>query len=243
LIVLQKALNEENYVNRVISDFHDEDWVDRIIVIDGGSTDYTVHELRQWPKCEVYIHPWKDDYHDMEVCQSNIALSYVPLGEICFILDFDERCSPELKKILAEINRKKELPEGADIAHVSRRTYELIRFENSPYAIMGDDGWPLISHQIGQYPDFQCRIIKRRVEHRWINSPHHTLIGCEKNVNIQVDLIHYEKDDYRDRIRIEKKWARVQARRKELGLVCELYETRVKPEFYKYTQPEYWNQE
>lgn len=239
MIVLMKGLDEDKFVDRVMTDFHDEAWVDRIIVIDGGSTDLTVYELKKWSKVEVYVHKWLDWYHDMEIVQSNIALSYVPHGEMCFILDFDERCSPKLKDALVQINDSG-MPGGADIGHTTRETYEAMRHEDSPHAILGEDGWPVVSHQIGQFPDWQCRLIVRSPDHHWINSPHHQLSGAKKNVHIKASLIHYEKDDLRDRERIEKKWARAQARREELGLVCDAFEARVSPNVYECTKPGHW---
>jgi len=240
MIVLMKCLNEENIVKRCISDFHDDDWVDRIIVIDGGSTDYTIHELKGFSKVEVYIHPWLDWYHNMEVCQSNIALSYLPKGSIAFILDFDERMTDNLKKSLSIINK-----EGLkyDVGFVARRTIDVFRYEDSPHAIIGEDGFPIEERQIGQFPDFQCRIIKFDPKMHWINSPHHCMWGVESEFKLSEDayILHYEKDDYRDRQRIERKWLRNQARRKMLGLVADLFETKVKPELANYADPNYWD--
>jgi glycosyltransferase involved in cell wall biosynthesis len=244
MILLMKCLNEERSVKRVMDDIHYEDFIDRVIVIDGCSTDYTVEELLDYRKVEVYRHPWLDWYHDMEISQSNIALSYVPHGKIAFILDFDERCSDDLKEALADIH-KQGMPHGADVVHVPRRTYQLVRYDDpyeSPYGVLSSDGWPLLGHQIGQYPDFQCRIIRRTKSMHWVNSPHHVLAGEFKTVNLTEghDLIHYEKDDYRDRERIERKWLRAQARRRELGLTPDIFETDVKPERAKYADYNYW---
>ena len=233
-----KSLNEEKMVERVIGDIHDEEWVAQIVVIDGWSTDYTVQELRQWDKCKVYQHKWENWYHDQEVVQSNILMSYIPHGQIYFILDFDEQCSQQLKDKLAQLDREG-MPD-ADIGNVSRKTIEILRYENSPHAILGDNGWGIESHQIGQYPDWQCRIIQRKPGMHWINSPHHQLIGWEKNMNINADIIHYEKDDLRDRARIERQWARNQARRKELGLTADNFEGRVRPDIHKFTNPDTW---
>jgi len=240
MIILMKALNEERVVDRVIGDFHDEKWVERVIVIDGGSTDYTVQELKKFKKVEVFVHPWCDGYHDMETMQSNVALSYVPHGEIAMILDFDEKMSPELKNFLAKIGNI--MPVGSDIANVSRGTFEVMRHEDSPHAIIGEDGWPIISHQIGQYPDYQPRLIKKDPRLHWVNSPHHVMFGWPGMVqgNIDADIIHYEKDDYRDRLRIERKWARAQSRRKMLGLPHDVFGCTVRPEVHKYTDPEEW---
>lgn len=242
MIILMQCLNEEYAVNRCIGDFHHHDWVSRIIVIDGGSTDYTREELKNWSKVEVYIHPWLDWYHDMNVSQRNIGLSYIPHGETCFILDFDEKISDPLIEELGVINSDPGIMEGLDLVFVPRRTFDLMRYPNSPYAIVGPDGWPVKSNQIGQYPDLQPRIIKRNPALHWMNSPHHSLGGVKHSEALTdgKDIIHYEKEDARDRLRIERKWAREQATRKRLGLTPDVFETRLKPEVAKYGDPEGW---
>lgn len=239
MIISMKGLNEERAASRIVGDFHDEEWVSRVIVIDGGSNDYTVHDLKKFSKVEIYEHPWIDWYHDMEVSQSNIGLSYIPHGQIAMIMDFDERMSPELKAFLAKVD-KEGMPNDVDMVNISRRTWELMRHEDSSFCIYGDDDWPIVSHHIGQYPDFQCRLIRKKMEMRWVNSPHHVLIGWETSEDVTADIIHFEKEDYRDREKIERKWARAQARRKELGLSHDIFECTVKPEMAKYTNPEEW---
>lgn len=244
MILLMKCLNEEKVAKRVMEHVKQFDFFDRVVVIDGCSTDYTTHILKNYNKVEVYHHPWIDWYHDMEVTQSNIALSYVPHGKVCFILDFDEKITDELAKYLDLINSKG-MTDSSEVGMVPRQTWEVMRYEDpfpSPYAILGEDGWPVVSHQIGQYPDYQTRILKRNPVMHWINSPHHMLAGTYKSFRLPegCDVIHYEKDDYRDREHIEKKWMRAQARRKELGLVADSYETKIKPEWGQYVDPRYW---
>lgn len=243
MILLMKCLNEEKQVERVIKDVHNLDVFERIIVIDGGSTDFTVQALREWQKPEVFIHPWLNWYHDMEIMQSNIALSYVPHGQMCFILDFDEKLTNGLKEELVKVDfMHKSGTFSWRVGHVPRRTFESLRFPESPYAIPSAvDGWPLVSHQIGQYPDYQCRLIVREVGIHWVNSPHHVLYPFDlPSYMFQNDLEHFEKDDQRDRKRIEKLWLRAQARRKELGLTCDKFETTPKKEIIECANPEYW---
>jgi len=242
MILLMKCLNEEKNVERVMRNVHDEPYFERIIVIDGGSSDFTVQALREYNKPEVFIHPWLHWYHDMEVIQSNIALSYVPHGSMAFILDFDERLTDELKKELASLYCM--FRSGTlfyKIGHVPRRTYEPLRFPESPYAMVGYDGWPIISRQIGQYPDFQCRLIVREVGMHWINSPHHVLYPPDLSTyKFESDLHHYEKDDMRDRTRIEKLWLRAQARRKQLGLKADKFECKPHNNIAEYANPGKW---
>jgi len=246
MIIGMKGLNEQNYVQPVVGDIHDEPWVDRIIVIDGGSSDDTVHELRQFDKVEVYIHKWEKWFHAQEVIQSNILLQYIPMGSIFFILDFDEKCSDGLKGMLAKIDREG-MPKDADTVHFSRKSYELMRFDDSPFAIPDGNGSWLTSHTIGQYPDYQLRVIRRKLGMHWVNSPHHVLYGMQEGlfttVNIQADIIHYHgKEDARDRDNIERQWLRNQARRTKLGLEADMFECDVRPEMAKYANPEYWEE-
>lgn len=240
MIIGMKCVNEEKYVKRCISDFHDEPFCERIIVIDGWSNDHTVQELKHFSKVEVFSHYWDNNYHNMEVLQSNILLSYIPENELMMILDFDEKMSLELKNKLNDIDKNQNIVPYKGIAHFSRATFELMRYENSPHAIIGEDGWPIIHHQIGQYPDYQCRLIRKHHEIHWVNSPHHILKGWERNINFDADIIHYEKEDYRDRIMIEKKWARAQAIRKELNLAADVFEATAKPEIAEFYEPETW---
>lgn len=241
MIILMKCLDEEYSVKRCIEDFHAYSFIERVIVVDGGSTDMTVFELKQFEKVEVYIHPWLDWYHDMEVSQSNIALSYVPNGSLCMIMDFDERMSDDLVSFLHKTNMENNLPHG-HIVNISRKTYEVVRSEDAPYCAVIDyaNGWPTMQHQIGQYPDYQTRLFRKTPYLKWINSPHHVMAGHTGETNVIADIIHYEKDDPRARRRLEIKWARAQARRKELGLTADVFECDLKQEFKPFGEPGTW---
>jgi len=104
--VLMKILNEEMEIGRCVADFHDEPWVDDIVVIDGGSTDYTVHEVNHFDKVKCYVHPYLDWYHDAEITQANIMMSYANDGEVCLLVDADERLSDGLKDYLMDLFEK-----------------------------------------------------------------------------------------------------------------------------------------
>jgi hypothetical protein len=122
-----------------------------------------------------------------------------------------------------------------------------MRFPDSPFAMPGDGGFWMVSHQIGQYPDYQLRVIKRQLGMQWVNSPHHVMFGLNEglfsNFNIQADLIHYHgKEDSRQRESIERQWVRHQATRNRLGLEADVFECDVKPELAKYAKPEYWEE-
>ncbi len=237
-----KILNEELTIGRCLSDFHDLPWVEEIIIIDGGSSDYTVQEAKQFPKVKCFIHPYLNWYHDAEIAQAMVVMSYMPHGKIWFSLDADERMNSALKEFLAEVDRTNELPEGADFVHIARRTVDVMRYEDSPFAILGPDGWPLEKCECGQFPDYQPRLFRRSYKMHWVQSPHRVIMGFEKmhNLDTKCFIEHFEKDDRRQRDSIERRWLRPNATRKELGLTCDLYEAGVKPEYADAAKPEFW---
>jgi hypothetical protein len=162
----------------------------------------------------------------------------IPARATVTVKESDFRTLLRLRKYLLEVNSKG-ISQGKAVS-ISRKTVDVLRYENSPHAIIGDDGWPIESSQIGQYPDFQCRLLRKSPTMHWVNSPHHVLVGQSSVENAVADIIHYEKDDYRDRLRIEKKWLRQQLRRQELGLPVDVFECKPKMEIIEFADGEYW---
>jgi hypothetical protein len=239
-----KCLNEEKYMKRFLSDFHDLDWVSEIVIVDGRSSDFTVNEAKQFKKVVVHQHEYLPAFHDAEIIQAQILFSYFQNGEIFFLLDVDEFMTEGLKSFLAEVDKKGELPENADLVHIPRKTYEVLRYPDSPFAILDETGHTIFDHSIGQFPDYQPRLFRRSYKMHWVQSPHRCLLGFERNYNLPPDenvcILHPDKDDFRDRQAIERRWLRPNAARKELGLTADLYEAGVKPEYADAADPSYW---
>jgi hypothetical protein len=53
-------------------------------------------------------------------------------------------------------------------------------------------------------------------------------------------ILHYQKDDLRDREAIERRWLRPQAERKRLDLPADMHETSVIPAYAEGADPEFW---
>jgi len=140
------------------------------------------------------------------------------------------------------VNKNGSLSNGADLVHIARRTVEVIRYVGSPFAVIGDNGWPIESHEIGQFPDYQPRLLRRSVEIHWVQSPHRCAMGCKQTYNLDPTcyIEHYEKDDFRDRDWIEKRWLRPVATRMALGLTCDLYPTSAKKEYAEAADASFW---
>jgi len=247
MIAAVKCLNEGKTILRTLNHLYESELFEQIVVVDGGSTDETQDVLYWFGKqanidLRYYVHPWLKWYHDMEVCQSNIVLSYIPLERWMFILDCDERMSDDLVAWLKGFD-----PDVVDVDCISfsRRSYDLMRYPDAPYAMTDDDGWPMVSNQIGQYPDYQCRLIRRQTGMHWVNSPHHVMFGVREKLFREAftdcDIIHYHgKEDLRDREIVEKQWLRNKARRTHLGLGVDYFECKTRPELFGYDSPAAW---
>ena len=164
----------------------------------------------------------------------------IPNGEIFFILDFDERMSDELKETLSKIDKGEIYIPDMTAVHFPRRTFDVLRHEDSPYAIIGEDGWPLVSNQIGQYPDMQCRLMRKFAEFHWINGPHHVPYGHTSEITLLGDILHFERNNLHERYYREKQWANNQVQRKKLGLSPDCFETRVNPNIAEAYEIDYW---
>ncbi len=74
-------------------------YVDRIIVVDGGSIDDTIVTLRNWDGIELYIHPWEDNFSQQRNNYVKHALEG-PRSDWMIVSDPDELFSEDACKNL-----------------------------------------------------------------------------------------------------------------------------------------------
>ncbi|MEW6065213.1 glycosyl transferase [Desulforamulus profundi] len=89
------AKNEEQHIARCINSA--KPFVDQIVVVDTGSTDFTV-EIAEQLGAEVYHHVWQDDF----AMARNQSLEYAT-GDWILFLDCDEALQPETAPLLRKV--------------------------------------------------------------------------------------------------------------------------------------------
>ncbi len=163
IVVYAIAKNEEKFVSRWVESMKE---ADEIIVLDTGSTDHTVEELkkRNVTVYEKVITPWRFD------TARNECLALVPEdADICVSTDLDEVFEPNW-----------------------RETLEKMWIENNPTRAhynynwkLDDLGNPKVSFWINQ--------IHSRKNYHWKNPVHEILVCSEKEKEIDVPIVlnHY----------------------------------------------------
>ena len=94
------AKNEEKNLKRCIDSIYD--FIDKIVLVDTGSTDSTVEIAKSYEKCEVYHFKWIDDF----AAARNYGLDFVKTPYFMW-LDCDDVIMPKDLEIL--LNLKKDL--------------------------------------------------------------------------------------------------------------------------------------
>ena len=163
------TLNEEH---NIVAALESLSWADEILVVDSWSKDRTV-ELAKRHGAKVYQHDFVSHGDQHNYADTLASHDWV------FVLDADERVTPELRSSIEKIRR--EGPEHAGY-RFARRAYFMGRW---------------IRH-CGWYPDYQTRLYDRRVT-RWGGDPPHE----EPKVNgpvqtIPGELLHYTKRSLKD---------------------------------------------
>lgn len=148
-------------------------WADEIILLDSGSTDDTVKIAEQY-NAKVFINTDWQGYGK----QRQIAQRYAT-GDYIFMLDADERVTPELRASIESIIHNDAVPK--QVYSCARRNYFLGRF-------MRYSGW---------YPDRVIRLYQNSLYRYNDNLVHESVdYGDAKIIQLHGDLLHLTCRDY-----------------------------------------------
>lgn len=123
--------NEENNITACLESIK---WIDDIIVIDAESTDNTLEHAKKYTD-KIFIRKWDGYKNQREYALSKVSHEWV------FVLDADERCSPELKEEILSVIQNSNNINGFKIQRKSYFLNKRIKYS----------GWN---------PDYKLRLFK-----------------------------------------------------------------------------------
>lgn len=206
LSVLIPTHNEEKNIKYALDTVK---WADEVFIIDSFSTDRTLEIVKEYPNVKVFQHKF-ENYS----AQKNWALDNLPWSNArLFILDADERITPELKEEILEIIANPKTKENG--FYVNRRVIFLGRW-------LRHCGW---------YPSWNLRLFRRgraRYEDRAVGE--HMLVDG-KTGYLKNDIIHENHKGLFDWIEKHNRYSSFEA--KELyQLLYSKKETGLKSSFF-----------
>lgn len=154
--------NEDTLIEKCIEQLN---WVDEIVVIDGGSVDKTLDILKSIKEKDKRVQVYKVPFNGHFGDQKNIAIMKCS-GDWIFNLDADELLEPELQKELIEIAKENKV--------------ELVRIPRHNFIDS--------SYQDGAYPDYQSRFFRSFC--RYIYPVHEELVGWRTKTEAKHHIIH-----------------------------------------------------
>ncbi len=152
-------------------------WMDEIVVVDAFSTDRTMEICQQFTD-RIFQRPWKGFGE-----QKNFAI-HQATSDWVFILDADERITPELRQEMEAILNSHN-PEGPVAYSVPRRNYYYGKW---------------VKHA-GCYPDRQLRLFKNGVGQLDDEEPHNKFIFEGQRGDLTQPLEHFTERTINDHFR------------------------------------------
>jgi len=199
------TLNEEKNIRCALDSVN---WTAEVFIIDSFSQDKTLEIAQEYPNVKVYQHKFEN-----YAAQKNWALDNLPfLKEWIFILDADERITPELKEEIIKITNDKNIKENG--FYVNRRFIFLGRW---------------IKH-CGWYPSWNSRLFRKgkaHYEERAVNE--HMIIEGEVGY-LKNDMLHENHKGIFDWLEKHNRYSSLEA--KEIyGVLHNKKETGLKSSF------------
>lgn len=165
------TFNEEKFIRYPLDSTYD--FVDEVIIVDGGSEDKTVEIAQSYgEKVKVY----HEDNPPMFHINKQKAIERAT-GDWIIQLDADEALSDELKQEITKIISSGNAHEGY---WIPRKNWFLTRFLTKG----------------GIYPDYTIRLYKRGAAHFPCKSVHENVEVQGKVGHLKHDLLHYADPDF-----------------------------------------------
>ncbi|MEI6533449.1 MAG: glycosyltransferase family 2 protein [Candidatus Roizmanbacteria bacterium] len=173
------TFNEEKNIRIAMDSAYD--FVDEVVIIDGGSTDKTVEIVKSYGD-KVRVHHVDNPANFLKNKQRGIEYAK---GEWIIQLDADEAISQELRKEIQEI-----------IANEAT-TYSLQPTHYAGYFIPRKN-WFLNRYLMkgGVYPDYVLRLYKREGAHFVLKNVHENVIVSGEVGYMKTALLHYADPDF-----------------------------------------------
>lgn len=168
------SFNEEKNIQSCLESAK---WMDEIIIVDSFSTDRTI-EIAQAYTNRIFQRPWKG-FGD----QKNFAIKQAT-SDWVFILDADERITPELRDEIENILASY-TPNGPVAFSVPRKNFHFGKFITSA----------------GCYPDYQLRLFRRGVGCFNDEEPHPKFVFQGVGGYLKAPLDHYTERKIQDYLR------------------------------------------
>ena len=168
------TLNEER---NICDCLESAKWMNEIIVVDAFSRDRTVEICRKYTS-RIFERPWKG-FGD----QKNFAVDQATCDWV-FILDADERISPELRAEIETVLARSQT-DGPVAYYLPRRNYYYGR-------------WIM---RLGYYPDYQLRLFRKGVGRLNDEEPHNKFVFQGVAGHLRTPLDHYTERTIEDHFR------------------------------------------
>lgn len=176
VIKISARINTFNEEDNIAAALESLSWADELIVVDSFSTDRTVEIARRYTD-KVVQHEFRS--HGEQHNWADALCSH----EWIFVLDADERVTPELRASILAFKEK-----GADLDgfRMARRAWYI-------------DRW--IRHS-GWYPNWQTRLY-RRSRGKWAGEPPHEAPKVDGHVGtLQGDLLHFTRRSLHEHVEV-----------------------------------------
>jgi len=135
-------------------------YVDRVVIVDGGSNDDTILTLRNWKGVELYIHPWKDNFSEQRTNYLKHAGEENGGTDWIIVSDPDELFFKETCEKFRELADK-----------YSKTKYNMLAFESNSVTMLGKT---IINSGNDNY--WKGLMFKYQPGMRYVGNPHETLI-------------------------------------------------------------------